>query len=147
MRGLSFPVFVPLPGVGRLIDDLAVGERPRDVEREPVGALPFVARIDLDPDPLALRIAVAPGQLLDDRRVHLIAIEAKVDRVLVVEHAQLRPFGWLAAVERKLLRERLGGRHRLPGGVVQAAVDQRRLGGVNGDEMRGLPRLTLVSRP
>jgi hypothetical protein len=60
--------------------------------------------------------------------VDLFAVEADVDRVVVVQHAQLRPFGRLTAVERRLLRERIGRGPRLPDGIVETAVDQRRFG-------------------
>ena len=140
MRRLALPVLVPLPRVRRLVDDLPVGDRPRDVDRELIGALALVARVDQDPDPLALRVAIAPGELLDDRRVDLVAVEAEVDRVLVVQHAHLRPLGRLAAVERRLLREGVGRGRRLPDGVVETAVDQRRLRGANGGQVRDRPR-------
>src|SRR5262249_20820940 len=92
-------------------------------------------------------VAIAPGQLLDDRRVDLFAVEPDVDRVLVVEHAHLRLFGRLAAVERRLLRERVGGRRGQPDRVVQASVDERRLRRVDGRDVRHRSRLGLVNRP
>ena len=125
-RGLGLPVFVPLPGVGGLVDDLGVGEHAGDVHGEHVGALAVVARIDVDVDPLALRVAVAAGQSLDDRRVDLLAVEADVDRRLVVEHAQHGLFGRLSAVEWKGLRERRGARRQLPDPILEPAVDERR---------------------
>ena len=78
--GLRLPVFVPLPGEGRLVENLSVRLHARDVDREHERALSVVARVDVDPDPFALRVPIAAGQPLDDRRVDLLAVEADVDR-------------------------------------------------------------------
>ena len=134
-RGLGLPVFVPLPGVGGLVDDLRVGEHAGDVHGEHVGALAVVARIDVDVDPLALRVAVAAGQSLDDRRVDLLAVEPDVDRRLVVEHAQHGLFRRRRAVEGKRLRERRGAGGQLPDPILEPAVDERRGRRLDGDQV------------
>ena len=111
--GPRLPVLVPVARRHGLVVDRAVGEHADDVDREHDRVLAVAARVDLDPDPVALRVVIAAGQPPHDRRVQLLAVEAEVDRLVVVEHAHRRALRRAGAVEGGLLGERRR-RGRLP---------------------------------
>ena len=94
-----------------------------------------VVRVEVDDQQVALDGGVAARQLADDRaRVAVAQLGGHVERVVVVREADPGVLAGGPALVGVALEESGGSWRRLPGGVVEAAVDLgRRRGADRGD--------------
>jgi hypothetical protein len=74
--------------------------------------------------------------VLHDGCVTLLAVDADVDRLVVVEYPYRGPVRWRGPRVRELLGERFRGRRLLPDGVVEPPVDYGRFVRARGRHVR-----------
>ncbi len=122
---LCLPDGVPVGREVGVVEVDAVEQHAGGVDREVVGADAVVAAVDVDPDAVRGEITVASLQAADDRRVELLAVDADVEVVVVVEDAHLGALAGGGPFVGVVLRERVGGGGGPPRRVVQVAVDPR----------------------
>src|SRR5262249_39304016 len=124
-RDPPLPILVPIAAeLGVVVMDAveeAAGGRDGELER----ALPFSARVERDRDPVRFDLSIPPRQAGDASGAQLLAVDAHVDRIVVVEDADRGAFTRRLALVRTFLREGVAARRVGPGGVVELAVDAR----------------------
>src|SRR5207249_4802463 len=89
---------------------------------------PVAPAVDVDPDAVRWELGVAAHEAPHHRRVHLHAVDADVERIVVVEDAHLRALAGGRPLEREVLGEGVGRDGRAPGRVVEPAVDEADVG-------------------
>ena len=121
--GLALPDGVPVRRVVEVVEVDGVAEHAGGVDAEVEGAHAVAAAVDVEPDPVRGELGVAPHEPLDDGRVDLLAVDADVDRVVVVEDPHLRALAGRRALVGEVLGEGVGGHGAAPGRIVELAVD------------------------
>jgi hypothetical protein len=118
------PPAVPVGAHVGVVEPDAVELHAGRVDLEVIRAGLVVLRADVDGDLVAVDVAVAPGQPADDLLgVRVEAAHRDVDRVVIVQHAQLGLLGRRLGLVREVLRESGLEPRVLPGRVVELAVD------------------------
>ena len=116
----------------------------REVERADAGA----PAVDVDPDAVGRDLRVAAREAPHDRRVQLLAVDADVEVLVVVEHAHRRCARWGARPRRgSAARTRRRAAAAAQTAIVEAAVDDRRLRASASAAMWGRGRQRARGRP
>ena len=133
---LGFPHGVPVAGEGGVVEVDPVGQHAGGVDGEVERAHAGAAAVDVDPDAVGRDLRVAAREPAHDGRVQLLAVDADVEVLVVVQHPHRRALAGRRALVREVLHELVRRRGRGPGRIVEAAVDDGRLRGPRRGDVR-----------
>ena len=136
--GLAGPHRIPRVVLLVVVEQHHVALYAGGVELEHVGGAAIVIAVEADGDRVGGDIDVAARErAADAMRFRVVGPHADVQRLVVVEHRELRLDVGLRAVLREPLREAALPRRALPRSLVEVTVDRDRAGAAHGVRTHG----------